>query len=53
MLWRTFNWYIQFGRRGGRVCLLVGVRFSTELIHMIISPLQPTDLRIILHFSNM
>lgn len=38
MLWRTFDWYMQYS---GTLCLLVGVRFRTELIHVIMCPVPP------------
>lgn len=50
MLWRTFDWYIQYS---GGLRLLVGVRFCTELIYVIICPVPPAGFSIMLQYSNM
>lgn len=49
MLWRTLDWYMQYS---GGLCLLVGVRFCTELIYVIICSVPPAGFSKLLEYSN-
>lgn len=49
MWWRTLSWYMQYSKG---LCLLMGVRFCTELMYAIICSLPPAGFSILLEYSN-